>query len=468
MDSQKNIHFIAMGGSGMEPLARWCAEKGYKVSGSDVSEKSVKKLNDLGFDCKLNHSKGNIPRDCNLIVYSNAIPEDNVELIGARERKIPALHRPVFLAKEFNKAKKRIAITGTHGKTTTTSLVSWLIYKSGRDPNVIVGGNMLNWDAGYKVGDGDYFIAEADESNVEFVNLDPTTLIINNLDCDHMDTYKTMENLEKYITDYLTSRDEKCNFILPREKGLGVSKILENNSIRPGSMITTALLKEDQELGFGNMSDRALIEGKILHEGENGMLLRVLYYGLPLGEFFLPMSGKHNARNVLSAIGACLSLGMDENEIYEGLRSFRGVGRRMEKIGETLMGEIFSDYAHHPTALRETLKSIDGKYKNKKVTIVFEPHRYTRLEKNHREFSEVLNSFEFNSKLILPVYSAGEKKIKGINSDLIVNNTKNTKLTTEENLVQDLTEKENDVVVFLGAGNIHKIAQETFNYSQIN
>ena len=327
---------------------------------------------------------------------------------------------------------------------------------------------MLNWDAGYKVGNGDYFIAEADESNVEFVNLDPTTLIINNLDCDHMDTYKTMENLERYITDYLTSRDEKCNFILPREKGLGVSKILENNSIRPGSMITTALLKEDQELGFGNMSDRALIEGKILHEGENGMLLRVLYYGLPLGEFFLPMSGKHNARNVLSAIGACLSLGMDENEIYEGLRSFRGVGRRMEKIGETLMGEIFSDYAHHPTALRETLKSIDGKYKNKKVTIVFEPHRYTRLEKNHREFSEVLNSFEFNSKLILPVYSAGEKKIKGINSDLIVNNTKNTKLTTEENLVQDLTEKENDVVVFLGAGNIHKIAQETFNYSQIN
>ncbi len=468
MDSQKNIHFIAMGGSGMEPLARWCAEKGYEVSGSDVSETSVKNLNDLGFDCKLNHSEKNIPQNCNLIVYSNAIPEDNIELLEAMKRKIPALHRPEFLAEEFNKAKKRVAITGTHGKTTTTSLVSWIVYKSGRDPNVIVGGNMLNWNAGYKVGNSDYFVVEADESNLEWKNLDPTTLVINNLDCDHMDTYKTMENLEKYITDFLESRDEKCNFILPREKGLGVSKILENTSIRPGSMITTALLEDDQELGFGNMSDRALIEGKILHEGDNGMLLRVLYYGLPLGEFFLPLSGKHNARNVLSAIGTCLSLGMDENEIYEGLRSFKGVGRRMEKIGETLMGEIFSDYAHHPTALRETLRSLNGKYKNKKVTIVFEPHRYTRLEKNHEEFSKVLNSFQFNSKLILPVYPAGEKEIEGIDSELIVRNTENTKLTTEENLIKDLTEEESDIVVFLGAGNIHKIAKETFNYSQIN
>tara|TARA_B100000029_G_C17586474_1_gene961276 strand:- start:230 stop:1636 length:1407 start_codon:yes stop_codon:yes gene_type:complete len=468
MDNQKNIHFIAMGGSGMEPLARWCSEKGYKVSGSDISEKSVERLNDLGFNCKLNHSKGNIPKNCDLVVYSNAVPEDNIELIEARERKIPDLHRPVFLANQFNKAKNRVAITGTHGKTTTTSLVSWMIYKSGRDPNVIVGGQMLNWDSGYKVGDRDYFVVEADESNMEFVNLDPTTLVVNNLDCDHMDTYKTMANLEKYITNYLVSRDEKCNFIIPREKGLGVSKILENNSIRPGSMITTALLEEDKEIGFGNMSDRALIEGKILQEGEKGMLMRVLYYGLPLGDFFLPLSGKHNARNVLSAIGACLSLGMDEKEIYEGLRSFKGVGRRMEKIGDTLMGQIFSDYAHHPTALRETLKSIEKKYKNKKVAIVFEPHRYTRLEKNHKEFSEVLNSFRFNLKLILPVYPAGEKEIKGINSNLLYKQTEKTKLTNKEELIKDLTEKENDVVVFLGAGNVHKIAKETFNYSQIN
>ncbi|MBG97955.1 UDP-N-acetylmuramate--L-alanine ligase [bacterium] len=468
MDSQKNIHFIAMGGSGMEPLARWCAEKGYKVSGSDISEKSVKKLNKLGFNCKLKHSEDNIPSDCNLVVYSNAIPENNIEVQEAKQRNITRLHRPIFLAKQFNKAEKRIAVTGTHGKTTTSSLISWIVYKSGRDPNVLIGGEMLNWNAGYKVGRNNYFVVEADESNPEFVNLDPTTLVLNNLDCDHMDTYRTMENLERYITDYITSRDEKCNFVMPREKGLGMSRILENSSIRPGSIITTALIEDDKELGQGSMADRALLEGKIISEGERGMLMRVLYYGLPLGEFFLPLSGKHNARNVLSAIGACLTLGMDENEIYEGLRSFKGVGKRMEKIGDTVIGEIFSDYAHHPTALRETLKSIKNKYKNKKIGIVFEPHRYTRLQKTHEQFSNVLNSFKFNQKLILPIYTAGEKKIDGISSELLVRKNPDCQLVKQEDIIENLENGENDIVVFLGAGSIHKIAHQTFKLCQIN
>lgn len=443
--AQSRVHFIGVGGIGMCGLAELLHNMGAQVSGSDIANNAqTLRLKDLGIKLRIGHASENI-QDVDVVVYSSAVKLDNVELAEARKRKIPIIPRAEALA-EVMRLKRGIAIAGTHGKTTTTSLTASIFITAQTDPTIVVGGRLDLIKSTALLGKGEWVIAEADESDGSFHRLSPETVIITNIDNDHMDYYKSFLNLQKAFFDFA----QKIPFY--------GSAILCGDEDRVRSVFLD-FPKRFHFYGFEAHNDYVL-------SGRGGQYT-VHHHGQKLGDFKINVPGRHNALNALAAIIAGLHAGLSFQVCAKGIEAFQGVDRRLQFKGEKGGVRIYDDYGHHPTEVRAVLQAIREKYPNRRIVVVFQPHRYSRTQYCWHDFA---NCFNFADQLyLLDIYPAGEAPIVGIDSVSLAKSVQHpscrylggVKADAVRTLEHDL--QKDDVVLTLGAGDVWKIGEWYLN-----
>ena len=447
----QRIHFIGIGGSGMSGIAEVLINQDYEVSGSDPSSNRVTDhLKTLGADIRHNHSAQNI-RGKHVVVVSSAISDDNVEVQAAREQSIPVIPRAEMLA-ELMRMKYGIAIAGTHGKTTTTSLVATVLAAGNLDPTVVIGGRIKNMGGHAKLGQSQYLIAEADESDGSFLKLSPTLAVVTTLDEEHMDFYRTMQNMKSTFLQFLNKipfygaailclDDANLQSLLPR---------IEKRTITYG-------LKSQADYTARNIS----VEGLKTY-------FTVYHQGKKLGKILSGALGRHNVCNTLAAVAVGMELNMDFQTIAESLKTFTGVQRRFEILKQSESLIIVDDYGHHPAEIQATLSTAKEVWPDRRLVIVFQPHRYSRTKYLMESFFSSFN--DADQLLLLDIYSAGEEAEEGIHSQRIAEGVKEfghknvEYIGSTESVIPHLQKilKPGDIVMTLGAGNIgelsHKLA----------
>lgn len=444
------IHFIGIGGSGMSGIAEVLLTLGHPVTGSDQKESDVtRRLVSLGAKIFIGHRAEQI-HGAQVIVTSTAVQSDNPEVQEAHRLSIPVIPRIEMLA-ELARLKHTIAVAGTHGKTTTTSLVSLVLQAGGLDPTVVVGGRMQNMGTGARVGRGDFLVAEADESDGSFLKLAPTLAIVTNIDDDHMDHWKTMDRLVEgfetfankvpfYGTVFLGMDDAGARGILPRIR-------------RP--VIT-----------YGVAPDADLQAQEIVRaDGETRFSVHLR--GTRLGSVRWPVAGHHNVINSLAAIGVGLELDVPFSVIAEALASFKGVGRRLEWKGEQGGVAVLDDYGHHPTEIRATLQALRERFPGRRTVVLFQPHRYTRTQQLEDAFAAAFPGVDHLG--LLDIYPAGERPLPGVTSDRLAEKMRTqgvplTRLRPENGpaALRALV-RPGDVVLTLGAGDVWKWGEGLLN-----
>jgi len=437
------MHFIGIGGIGMSGIAEILINLGYEVSGSDLREsEQTRRLAMLGARIFIGHYPSNI-EDYNVVVSSSAISPSNPEIIEARKRRIPIIHRAEMLA-ELVRLKHGIGVAGTHGKTTTSSLLACLLYHGGINPTAIVGGKVLNFGSNAKIGQGDYIVFEADESDGSFLKLLPSIAVVTNIDADHLDHYRYFEGLKDAFLQYINAVPFYGYSVLCVDD-LTVAELLPRVE-RP--YVT---------YGFSESADFRAVNVRV----EDGMTrYECLYRDKPLGEIALGILGRHNALNSLSAVAVAMDLGLSFATIREGLAVFRGVGRRMERVGESGGVLVMDDYGHHPTEIRATLDALSSL--GRRLVVVFQPHRYSRTRLLWEEFGQCFSNADV--LFLTEIYPAGEEPIEGVSSELICQAIKkhSGRDTAIVGRFEDIAEtvasvvREGDVVLTLGAGDIYK------------
>ena len=439
----RNMHFIGIGGIGMSGIAEILINLGYVVSGSDLREsEQTRRLGQLGAKVFIGHYPSNIG-DYHVVVTSSAISPQNPELIEARARKIPVIHRSEMLA-ELVRLKHGIGVAGTHGKTTTSSLLAYVLDFGGLNPTSIVGGKVLDFDSNARIGEGSYLVFEADESDGSFLKLLPTIAIVTNIDADHLDHYKYFEGLKDAFLAYINTIPFYGYSVLCADDGV-VCDLLPRVE-RP--YLT---------YGFSENADFRAAGVRM----EDGRTAYDCYYkGSLLGDVKLNLLGAHNVLNSLSVLAVSLELGLSFDTIREGFLGFKGVGRRLEKIAEVSGITVMDDYGHHPTEVRATLEAV--KKLGRRVVVVFQPHRYTRTQLLWEEFGG--SFFNADEIVLTEVYPAGEEPIEGVNSDLIRRSILKHEgrdaniISKFENIPDYISKivKKGDIVLTLGAGDIYK------------
>ena len=420
-NSVKNVHFIGVGGIGVSAIAKMMYLEGKKVSGSDMAESPVtEKLIKEGIAVYIGHKKENISEDTDLIIYTIAIPEDNEELLEGRKREIPSLTYPKALG-IISRNKKTIAISGTHGKTTTTAMVAGVLQKGELSPTVIVG-SFLKGKDNFIAGTGDYLAVEACEYKRSFLNLSPYILVVTNIDEDHLDYYKDLSDIQDAFSE-LAKKVPAGGAIICDPKDPSVIPVIKN--------VKCAII---------NYKERDL-------------------------NIELQVSGKHNILNAKAAFSVGEFLGIQSKKIREALKEFPGTWRRQEYKGKMKSGAlVYDDYAHHPTEIAATLSGFHEKYPDKKITIVFQPHLYSRTRDFFNNFARELS--KAHHVIIAPIYAAREKntgKISGKNiAEEIAKQNKNvlyyeTFLEIEKELMKSTSEK--DIIITMGAGDIYKVGE---------
>ncbi len=399
----QRVHFVGIGGAGMGGIAELLHNLGYAISGSDVKESAMtQRLRSLGVQVQIGHDAAHV-EDAELVVVSTAIVGDNVELLEARKRHIPTVPRAQMLA-ELMRLKHGIAVAGTHGKTTTTSLVANLLAEGGLDPTFVIGGRLNSIGAHARLGDGDYLVAEADESDASFLLLQPLIAVVTNIDADHMDTYEG---------DYERLRHAFLEF-LHRLPFFGHAVLcIDNPTVRE-----LLPLVAKPVVTYGIDSDADWRAEDIRHQGIRTMFrARQKESGGAL-DITLNLPGHHNVLNALAAIAVARELGVSEESVCAGLASFQGIARRFQSYGdlETPAGAVtlIDDYAHHPTEIAATLQAARASWPGRRLVMVFQPHRFTRTRDLFEDFAKVLA--EIDVLVLLEVYPAGEAPIKGADS----------------------------------------------------
>jgi len=440
----KRMHFIGIGGIGMSGIAEILINLGYAVSGSDLREsEQTRRLSMLGARIFIGHYPSNI-EDYNVVVSSSAISPSNPEIIEARKRRIPIIHRAEMLA-ELVRLKHGIGVAGTHGKTTTSSLLACLLYHGGINPTAIVGGKVLNFGSNAKIGQGDYIVFEADESDGSFLKLLPSIAVVTNIDADHLDHYRYFEGLKDAFLQYINAVPFYGYSVLCVDD-LTVAELLPRVE-RP--YVT---------YGFSESADFRAVNVRV----ENGMTrYECLYRGRSLGEISLGILGRHNALNSLSTVAVAMDLGLSFGVISEGLAGFRGVSRRMERVGEESGVLVMDDYGHHPTEIRATLDALSNL--GRRLIVVFQPHRYSRTQLLWEEFGKCFSRADV--LFLSEIYPAGEEPIEGVSSDMIrqaiMKHTGREAgvIGRFEEIAGRVAEeaREGDVVLTLGAGDIYKM-----------
>ncbi len=453
----QKFHFIAIGGIGMSGLAKYLLELGCQVSGSDIKEsKYTKKVEALGAKVYIGHDAKYIEPDM-VIVASTAIREDNPEKVRARELGLDVLHRSDVLkmiseglGKKENEIQQFIGFSGTHGKTTTSGLCSYVLEKAGYDPSYCVGGIIPDLDTNAKSSCGKFFVAELDESDGTIVKYHTNVSVINNLEVDHVDFYKNgFDDLLKTFRVHLDNMVEGGKVIVNKDCN-GIKKLIAANS-------------DINFLTFGIDSWDVDYTAKNIRFTELGSEFDVYYKSTKIVSIKLSIPGKHNIYNTIAVISALHQEGVDLEKVRPHFETFTGMGRRFQKVAEFDAIRIFDDYAHHPTEIKTTLDSAKLCEKNRLVAI-FQPHRYTRLKGLWNDF---LKSFDSVDKLIVvDVYSASEDPIEGVNSKAFAQCFENKDVTyvggSMENAARKILPllKSGDMVITLGAGDVTRIGGE--------
>ncbi len=400
----KNIHFVGIGGAGMSGIAEVLLNLGYQVSGSDAAESAnVKRLRSLGATVHIGHATENV-QNANVLVVSTAIAADNPELVAARERKIPVVPRAVMLA-ELMRFRSGIGIAGTHGKTTTTSLVASVMGEGGLDPTFVIGGKLTSAGVNARLGQGDYIVAEADESDASFLHLSVVIAVITNIDQDHMDTYGHDFNKLK---DAFVAFTRSIPFY-----GAAVVCIDDAN-------VREIVPKLQKTVISYGLSEDAQVRAYDVVDANGQMCFKVSRTGfgeeLPVLDVTLNLPGLHNVRNALAAIAVGTEVDVDDAAILKALAEFNGVGRRFQRYGQVKVPEqrggeftLIDDYGHHPVEMAATLAAARGAFPNQRIVLAFQPHRYTRTRDCFEDFVNVLSGAD--GVLLSEVYAAGEQPI---------------------------------------------------------
>ena len=443
-----HIHFVGIGGSGMNGIAQVLLNLGFTVSGSDLKESSsVINLKNKGAKIYIGHREENI-KGADVVVYSSAVSEDNVEVKKAKEIGIPVIPRGEMLA-ELMRFKYGIAIAGSHGKTTTTSMVGSILGKTGYDPTVVIGGKLEAYGSNAKLGRGEFLVAEADESDGSFLRLSPTIVSINNIDLEHVGYYRNLDDIKKAFIKFAN----KVPFY-----GAVTLNIDDKNVKDILSKIEKKVIK------FGIENKEADINAYELELVNGTYKFKVNDFG----QIHLSVPGKHNVYNALTAVAIADELGIPFCVVKETLENFKNASRRFEiKYDGNI--KVIDDYAHHPSELKATICAAKDKYPDKRIITVFQPHRYTRL---HSLFDQFAESFD-NSDIVIitDIYSAGEKPIGNISAERLAEKIEEKGkevyfakyLSDVENMLKEII-KEGDVVLILGAGNITQVAEKLAKY----
>ncbi len=452
----RNVHFVGIGGAGMSGIAEVLLNLGYAVSGSDLSEGPVtRRLAGLGARVRIGHVAENVS-DADVVVISSAVKADNPEVIAARGRLVPVVPRALMLA-ELMRLKQGIAVAGTHGKTTTTSLVASVLAEGGLDPTFVIGGRLESAGANARLGSGEFIVAEADESDASFLHLQPVISVVTNIDADHMETYDhSLDKLKQAFVDFierlpfygvvvLCNDDVNVRSIMPR-----LTKTVVTYGLMEGSQIrATAVSAAAGQMRF--------------------WVLRKNGRRLPDLDITLNLAGVHNALNALAAIAIGMEVGVPDEKIVRALGEFKGVGRRFQRYGAVPLSaggsfELIDDYGHHPVEMAATIAAARGAFPGRRLVLAFQPHRYTRTRDCFEDFARVLSSVD--ALLLTEVYAAGESPIVAADGRALARAVR-VLGKVEPVFVEQVAElpdairsavRDGDVVLAMGAGSIGAVA----------
>ena len=445
----KRIHFIGIGGSGMSGIAEVLINQGYEVSGSDMAATSVTNhLEQLGAKVFFNHAPENI-EGSQVVVVSSAINTSNPEVTTAKERMIPVIPRAEMLA-ELMRMKYGIAIAGTHGKTTTTSLVSTVLAGGKLDPTVIIGGRLKNTGSHAKLGQSKFLVAEADESDGSFMQLSPSIAVVTTLDEEHMDFYQTLENIKETFLKFINKIPFYGSAVL----------CLDDPNIQ--SLIPRV---EKRYITYGLSSQADYTARNISIEGLK-TYFNVFYHGKDLGRIRSGALGQHNVLNTLAAVAVGMELDLDFEVIANSLLQFEGVQRRFEIVKQSDELTLIDDYGHHPVEIKASLKTVKETWPRSRLVVIFQPHRYSRTKSLMKDFWSSFN--DADHLFVMDIFSAGESPLDKIHASAIVEGAreyghKNADYIKSQN---DLNKqlhrlvKPGDVLMTLGAGDVWRLGRD--------
>jgi len=451
----RHIHFVGIGGSGMSGIAEVLANLGYKVSGSDLAENAAtRRLAGLGVRVFASHKAAQV-EGADAVVVSSAVHDDNPEVATAREKRIPVVPRALMLA-ELMRLKQGIAIAGTHGKTTTTSLVASVLAEGGVDPTFVIGGRLNAAGSNARLGAGDFIVVEADESDASFLHLQPVIAVVTNIDADHMDTYgqdfgrlkqafvQFLQNLPFYGAAILCADDEHVRSVLPQ-----IAKPALTYGMGADAMVRAEAIE----------ADGARMRFRVRREKATPLAVT------------LNLPGRHNVLNALAAVAVAGELGIADKAVLKALAEFRGVGRRFHRYGEIALPAggsftLIDDYGHHPVEMAATLEAARGAFPGRRIVLAFQPHRYTRTRDLFEDFVRVLSTAD--AVLLAEVYAAGEPPIVAADSRSLARALR-VLGKVEPVFVEDIgampeailrAAQDGDVVLTMGAGSIGNVAAQ--------
>lgn len=449
----KRIHFVGIGGAGMGGIAEVLANEGYQITGSDQQHNLMtERLTDAGAKIFYQHHAENVT-GASVVVISSAIHSDNPEVIAAKEQRIPVVRRAEMLA-ELMRYRHGVAVAGTHGKTTTTSLIASVYAEAQRDPTFVIGGLLNSAGTNARLGSSRYLIAEADESDASFLHLQPMMSVVTNIEADHMDTYggdfqqlqqtfiKFLHNLPFYGVAVMCGDDEVVRSLIPQ-----VGRQVITYGFSDGVDV--------QVTNFAQHRDRCTFD--VVRQGEAPLSID------------LAMPGRHNALNAAAAIAIASEDGIADEFIVSALNKFQGIGRRFQQYGEFETGRgkaiLLDDYGHHPTEVAATIAAVRQAWPERRLVMAYQPHRFTRTRDLYEDFVKVLSSVD--QLLLLEVYSAGEDPIPGVDSRALCRSLRQRGVepiyvATPDELPRALADvvTDNDIVVTQGAGNIGMLARK--------
>ncbi len=469
----KHIHFVGVGGSGMSGIAEVLFNLGYQISGSDLSDSTtLKRLGALGITTHIGHAAAHVAH-ADAVVTSTAVKADNPEVLAARERHIPIVPRALMLA-ELMRLKQGIAIAGTHGKTTTTSLVASVLGEAGLDPTFVIGGRLNSAGANARLGSGDYIVVEADESDASFLNLLPVMAVVTNIDADHMETYgHDFERLKGAFVDFLHRMPFYGTAILCTDDA-AVREIVPQ--------VTCPITSYGFEEGAQVRAVDVRAVGAQMHftvQRRNGVTLA----DLPV---VLNLPGRHNVLNALAAIAVAIELDVTDSAVQKALAEFRGVGRRFQRYGDLPVQEngaaakggstftLIDDYGHHPVEMAATLSAARGAFPERRLVLAFQPHRYTRTRDCFEDFVKVIG--QADAVLLGEVYSAGEAPIVAADGRALARALR-VAGKVEPVFVDDIAAmpqaivdnaRAGDVVICMGAGSMGAVPGKVLDLLQIS
>ncbi len=463
----KNIHFIGVGGSGMSGIAEVLHNLGYVISGSDLSDSStLQRLSSMGIKTFVGHAAKNLTL-ADAVVTSTAVQVDNPEVLAAREKRIPVVPRALMLA-ELMRLKQGIAIAGTHGKTTTTSLVASILAEGGLDPTYVIGGRLNSAGANAKLGFGDYIVVEADESDASFLNLLPVMAVVTNIDADHMETYgHDFENLKKAFVDFLHRMPFYGTAIL----------CTDDAAVRSIAPSVTCPITS---YGFNTDAQVRAVNVRPVGPQMHFTALRRNGVTLPDLDVVLNLAGEHNVLNALSAIAVAVELNVPDAAVLKALAEFKGVSRRFQSYGdvpainadESGVFTMIEDYGHHPVEMAATLSAARGAFPDRRLVLAFQPHRYTRTRDCFEDFVKVMGLADV--VLLSEVYAAGEAPLvaadgRALSRALrIAGKVDPVFVDAIEAMPQAIIDnaQAGDVVLCMGAGSIGAVPQKVLHMLQ--